>query len=195
MKMSLSVGGSENTAQIAALLGQFTFDAVRNKSLITIDEPHSYIHAQDQGKFFQVCCRTDVLTAGSTKYVGFTSPERGDVHLTVFPAYKDCYDNHVTKMQIYERSEYIEGDTLEPIDRNRQRGATANTTFRDNPAVLSSGNLIYEECLGFNNTERRHQNMEFILANSTSYLVKLTAYAISDTFAYANIIFNFYEDD
>lgn len=189
--MSLSVGGSENTAQIAALLGQFTFDSVRNKALICMDEPHAFIHPNANGAYYVCSTPVSRIDAGSPYYF-YIPPYAQSAHMSVMAIAREINPMGHTILKIYENPR-VSYETLLPIfDRNRPRAQSPLREIYTVTSIDDVGTLIYEEMATYTHTEHKHDKFEFILG-SVGYLIELGHY-ISEEQSYGQVIFNWYEN-
>lgn len=216
MPLEISEGGSATTtntlltsidatlggiySNLAAMLN-FTFDLVRNKSLIMIDESHSFIHGDSSlyTGYFVVCADEAVVSSGGgivdCLMLDVPGDESKAYHLTFNMRF--CADNLAlggyTVLKFYEGADVSANTEAEEWDRNRVRDQKCDLVVYTDPIVASEGTLIYHELYGYpaGKGDHAHDKMEFILKPGLKYLLRLENTSKSDS--YCQVIINWYE--
>jgi hypothetical protein len=172
------------------IISQFTFDAVRTYSLITIDEPHSFIHNSTRGAFYEYCSDVTAVTASTeTNLIWFYfSGEAAECHLTAFV--KSVMGRSGGYFSIYEDATIESSRQTFGFDRNRARHQAH--ALQIYTSTGGGGTLIYRELLMQEaKTEHAHEKMEFILLPNKYYLI--TYYAFEGETPQTQVILNWYE--
>ena len=144
-------------------------------ALRSIDNDHAYIH---EGKLFSATHKV-TLTAGSSIYISFTTPNTDKV-VHYRPASLTTSADNVTTL-FFEGGTFTGGSTLATVNRNRKSLTTAEVLINTGVTSTLDGTLLYTSFLGggvgvgqSRGGGELAENQEWVLKKNTVYLIKLT---------------------
>ena len=144
--------------------------AVRN-----IDNDHAYIH---EGKLFSATYKA-TLTAGSSIYISFTTPNTDKV-VHYRPASLTTSADNVTSL-FFEGGTFTGGSPLIAVNRNRNSLSTAEVLINTGVTSTLDGTLLHTGFLGggvgvgqSRSGGELGETQEWVLKKNTVYLIKLT---------------------